>query len=175
MALGAQAQGVVVLVVTGGARLVLAGIAVAVPVAWLMSRWIESLLFGLTPTDAVTMAAAIAALLVAAYVAAYLPARRASRVDPLIALRHESRRSHGERGGLCVRSSAPSARSYRALRKSPITASARSIRRNRRRALHPPATRPSRPGRAISGARAPVPGRIRIRFEDGSTRTSTKL
>ena len=89
MALGAQARGVVALVVTGGARLVLAGIAVGVPVAWLISRWIESLLFGLTPTDPVTMASAIAALLVAAYVAAYLPARRASRVDPLIALRHE--------------------------------------------------------------------------------------
>jgi putative ABC transport system permease protein len=89
MALGARAEGVVALVVAGGARLVLAGIALGLPVAWLASRWIESLLFGLRPTDPVTMAAAIAALLIAAYVAAYLPARRASRVDPLVALRHE--------------------------------------------------------------------------------------
>jgi len=89
MALGARAQGVVALVVTGGARLVFAGIAVGFPVAWLTSRWIESLLYGLKPTDPITLGAAIAALLVAAHLAAYLPARRAARVDPLIALRHE--------------------------------------------------------------------------------------
>jgi len=89
MALGAQAPRVVSQVVGGGARLVLAGIALGVPIVWLTSRGIESLLYGLTPTDPITLTAAIAALLVAAHVAAYLPARRASRVDPLIALRHE--------------------------------------------------------------------------------------
>ena len=89
MALGAQAQRVVALVVAGGTRLVLIGIGVGLPIAIIASRWIRSMLFGLTPTDPLTMAGAIAVLLAAGQVAAYLPARRASRVDPLVALRYE--------------------------------------------------------------------------------------
>ncbi len=53
MALGAQESRVVALVLKGGARLVLIGIALGLPAAWAASRWVESMLFGLTPTDPV--------------------------------------------------------------------------------------------------------------------------
>jgi predicted permease len=89
MALGAQATWVVALVLKGAARLVLVGIAVGLPAAWAASRWVESMLFGLTPTDPAAIGGAIVLLATAAQLAAYLPARRASRVDPLAALRHE--------------------------------------------------------------------------------------
>jgi putative ABC transport system permease protein len=89
MALGAQATRVVALVLKGGTRLVVIGIAIGLPAAWVASRWVESMLFGLTPTDPAAIGGAIVLLTIAAQLAAYLPARRASRVDPLIALRHE--------------------------------------------------------------------------------------
>ena len=89
MALGAQATRVVALVLKGGARLVLIGIAFGLPAAWAASRWVESMLFGLTPTDPTAIGGAMVALMTAAHLAAYLPARRASRVDPLAALRQE--------------------------------------------------------------------------------------
>ncbi len=89
MALGAQRKGVVSLILKGGIRLVLIGIALGVPAAWLSSRWVASMLFGLTPTDPSTLAGAILILAAAAQFAAYIPARRASRLDPLTALRHD--------------------------------------------------------------------------------------
>jgi predicted permease len=89
MALGAQSSRVVRSVLTGGARLVLIGIALGLPAAWATSRWVGSMLYGLTPTDPATIAGAILILTVASQVAAFLPARRASHVDPLVALRHE--------------------------------------------------------------------------------------
>ena len=89
MALGAQASRVVTSVVTGGTRLVAVGVLVGLPVMWLGGRWIDSLLFGVTPLDPLTIAGAILVLLIAAQVAAYLPARRASGVDPLVSLRHD--------------------------------------------------------------------------------------
>jgi len=58
-------------------------------VAWAASRWIESMLFGIKPTDVPAIAGAVVLLGVVAQIAAYLPARRASRVDPMTALRHE--------------------------------------------------------------------------------------
>ncbi len=89
MALGAQGPRVVALVLKNGARLVLIGIVLGLPAAWAASRWVESMLFGLTPTDPAAIVGAIVLLTTAAPLAAYLPARRASRVDPLVALRHE--------------------------------------------------------------------------------------
>ena len=89
MALGARAVGVVRLVLTDGTRLVLIGVAVGLPVAWAASRGIESMLFGLRPGDPLTLAGATLVLMAAAQFASYLPARRASRVNPLVALRHD--------------------------------------------------------------------------------------
>ena len=89
MALGAQASWVVALVLKGGARLVLVGIAVGLPAAWVASRWVKTMLFGVTPTDPVAIGGAMLLLITAAQLAAYLPARRASRVNPLAALRHD--------------------------------------------------------------------------------------
>ena len=89
MALGARPRLVVALVLKRGAWLVLAGVALGLPAAWAASQWTESMLFGLTPGDPMAIGAAIVLLMAAAQLAAYLPARRASRVDPLAALRHE--------------------------------------------------------------------------------------
>jgi len=89
MALGAPAKRVVALVLKGGARLVAIGVVLGLPAAWVASRWVESLLFGVRPTDPAVMVGAIVVLGTAAQLAAYLPARRASHVDPLVALRHE--------------------------------------------------------------------------------------
>jgi putative ABC transport system permease protein len=89
MALGAQGRWVIALVLKGGARLVLIGVGLGLPLAWAASRWVKSLLFGLTPTDPAVIVGAVVLLMAAAQLAAYLPAHRASRVDPLVALRHE--------------------------------------------------------------------------------------
>jgi len=59
------------------------------PAALGASRWVEAMLFGLRPSDPVAVAAAVLLLVIVAHVAAYVPALRASRVDPLVALRHE--------------------------------------------------------------------------------------
>jgi putative ABC transport system permease protein len=89
MALEAQRSGVVALVVRGGLRLALIGIALGVPAAWAAARLVQSMLFGLSADDPATMAGAAVILLSAALLAAYVPARRAARVDPMTALRHE--------------------------------------------------------------------------------------
>jgi putative ABC transport system permease protein len=77
------------LVLKGAARLVGIGIVVGVPAAWAASRWVQSMLFGLTPTDPIAIAGATLLLAFVPQLAAYLPAWRASHVDPLTALRHE--------------------------------------------------------------------------------------
>jgi putative ABC transport system permease protein len=89
MALGARRNRVVALVLGGALKPLAAGLLIGLPAAWAAARWIESLLFGLKPTDPVSIALAILALIVVAQAAAWLPARRAARVDPLIALRSE--------------------------------------------------------------------------------------
>jgi putative ABC transport system permease protein len=89
MALGARRSGVIGMEVRGAIRLVAIGIALGLPAAWAASRWVKSMLFGLAPTDPATIAGAAILLTAAALIAAYLPARRASRVDPMVALRHE--------------------------------------------------------------------------------------
>jgi ABC-type lipoprotein release transport system permease subunit len=89
MALGAQRRKVIALVLSGARRSLLIGLAIGLPAAVAASRWVESMLFGLKPTDPVAMVAAVVLLVTVAHLAAYLPAFRASRVDPLVALRHE--------------------------------------------------------------------------------------
>jgi putative ABC transport system permease protein len=75
------------LVVREGMDVTLIGIAIGVGAALALSRLIQALLFGVTPTDPATYAAVTLALLLVAAVASYLPARRASHVDPIVALR----------------------------------------------------------------------------------------
>jgi len=89
MALGARAGGVVASVILNGVRLAAVGLLIGYPLAFVASRAVASMLFGLPPTDVVTMAGAAALLLCAAVAASYVPARRAAGVDPLVALRHE--------------------------------------------------------------------------------------
>jgi predicted permease len=89
MALGAQ-RGEVLWGVLGGALKLLAwGVALGVPAAWAGSRLIASTLFGLTAADPVVLVGASVLLGTAALAAALVPARRASRVDPMVALRYE--------------------------------------------------------------------------------------
>jgi ABC-type antimicrobial peptide transport system permease subunit len=65
------------------------GIALGLPLAWALSRTVQSMLFGLTATDPVTLAISVLLIGAAGLMAAYFPARRASLVDPMNALRHE--------------------------------------------------------------------------------------
>ena len=89
MALGAQAGGVAWLFVREAVVLVGLGFCLAVPAAWALGRYIESLLYGLKPADPVTTVAAMVALSVIAAAGAAVPARRATRINPLKALREE--------------------------------------------------------------------------------------
>jgi ABC-type antimicrobial peptide transport system permease subunit len=88
-ALGATRSDVFRLVIKDAVRSLGAGVAMGVPLAWLASSLFSRMLFGLTATDPFTAVAAIAGLALAGGAAAYVPARRAMRVDPLIALRSE--------------------------------------------------------------------------------------
>jgi predicted permease len=89
MALGARRSGVIGMEVKNAGRFVALGIALGLPAVWVSSRWIKSMLFGLSPADPSTIVAAAVLLAAAGLIAAYLPARRASRVNPMTALRHE--------------------------------------------------------------------------------------
>jgi predicted permease len=89
MALGAERMHVRWLVLREVLVLVAIGIAIGIPAALLSSRLVASMLFGLRATDAVSLLAAVAVMLAIAALAGYLPARRASRVDPMVALRYE--------------------------------------------------------------------------------------
>jgi putative ABC transport system permease protein len=70
-------------------KLALLGIAIGLAGAWALTRFIEKLLVGVKATDLLTFAIVSACLFAAALLACYLPARRATKVDPLIALRYE--------------------------------------------------------------------------------------
>jgi putative ABC transport system permease protein len=87
MALGAQAADVRSLVVSQALRLGAAGLAIGLAGALAATRVLDSLLFGVTASDPLTFAAVSAALTTVLLLAAYLPARRATRVDPIVALR----------------------------------------------------------------------------------------
>jgi len=89
MALGSTPAGVLRLVIGDGMRVTTIGIVIGVAAAVFGTRYLQTLLFGVTPTDRATYAAMIAALAVVALLASFLPARRAARVDPMTALRTE--------------------------------------------------------------------------------------
>jgi ABC-type antimicrobial peptide transport system permease subunit len=89
IALGAQRRGVVGMVLRESMIMVGVGVVLGLVAAVAASRLLTAILFGLSPTDVWTMAAAIALMIGVSLAAGYLPARRASRVDPMVALRYE--------------------------------------------------------------------------------------
>jgi predicted lysophospholipase L1 biosynthesis ABC-type transport system permease subunit len=89
MALGAQRSEVMTGVLGQSAILIVIGVALGLGAAAGLSRYLEGMLFGLTPLDPATFATASLLFLVVALVASFVPARRATRVDPLVALRAE--------------------------------------------------------------------------------------
>jgi predicted permease len=89
MALGAQRGDVMRLVIGHGARMALVGVAIGVVAALLLMRLMANQFFGVSAHDPLTFAGVAALLLLVAVAACYIPARRAMRVDPIIALRHE--------------------------------------------------------------------------------------
>jgi predicted permease len=89
MALGAQRRNVLRLILTDGMKLAGIGIVIGVAVAFVLTKVMSSLLFGLEQTDALTFATVSIGALAVALLACYIPARRATKVDPLVALRNE--------------------------------------------------------------------------------------
>jgi putative ABC transport system permease protein len=89
MALGAQPRDVLSLIVGQGFKLVLAGLAIGLIGAYAVTRLVASLLFGVTTKDPLTFGVVALALAVVALLACYIPARRAAKVDPIVALRYE--------------------------------------------------------------------------------------
>ncbi len=89
MALGARGNDVLRAVMSQGARLIGGGVVLGIAGAWVLTRLMDSLLYGVRATDTGTFAAAVALFLLVGLSACYLPARRAARVDPMVALRHE--------------------------------------------------------------------------------------
>jgi putative ABC transport system permease protein len=89
IALGAQRSAILGLVMRDVAVLLLAGAAAGLAITWATTRFVQSLLFDLHARDATTFAFSVALLAAVALVASYLPARRAMRVDPMVALRYE--------------------------------------------------------------------------------------
>jgi predicted permease len=89
MALGAQQRDVLALIMKQGAALIGAGVAVGLVASFALARFISSLLFGVSATDPVTFAGTPLLLAAVALLASYIPARRAAKVDPMIALRYE--------------------------------------------------------------------------------------
>jgi putative ABC transport system permease protein len=89
MALGAQMKDVMILVLINGMMLAVIGVALGLIGAFWVTGLMSKLLFGVTSTDAMTFVGVPIVLLIVAFLACYIPARRATKVDPLVALRYE--------------------------------------------------------------------------------------
>jgi putative ABC transport system permease protein len=89
MALGAQPRDALLMVIGQGMRLTLAGVAIGLAAALALARVMTGLFFNVKATDSVTFVSATLLLVIVALIACYIPARRATKVDPLIALKHE--------------------------------------------------------------------------------------
>ncbi|MBO0860088.1 MAG: ABC transporter permease [Chloracidobacterium sp.] len=87
IALGALARDVIILVIGQGMKLALIGMVIGLGIAWAFTRWVKSLLFGVSATDPLTFALIAILLTAVTLLACWIPARRATKVDPLIALK----------------------------------------------------------------------------------------
>lgn len=89
MALGAARYDVLTLVVRQGSKPIAAGIAVGMVGALALTRFLSGMLYGVKPTDALTLVAVVCGLVMVSLAACYIPARRATKFDPMVALRYE--------------------------------------------------------------------------------------
>jgi ABC-type antimicrobial peptide transport system permease subunit len=89
MALGARRPDVVTMILRQVVILAIAGLVIGIPTATALSKLVAGFLFGIQPNDPLALAIAVVILLASAVLAGYAPARRASRIDPMAALRHE--------------------------------------------------------------------------------------
>jgi ABC-type antimicrobial peptide transport system permease subunit len=89
MALGAEPGGILDLILSDSLRMIAIGLTIGLPVALGMSRLVSKMLFDLSPADPLSLTIALVIVVGIALLAAYFPARRATKVDPMVALRYE--------------------------------------------------------------------------------------